>query len=382
MSDARKFDDILNECIERVLDGESVESCLAAFPEYAAELEPLLRTAVATWNATDVLPRPEFRQRAANEFQWAVRSLKPRRSNSLRWQVRLVTAFSIVVVTLLAGTGTVAAASNSLPDQPLYGVKLFTENVRVALTPSAVGKAELYAEFTDTRVSEIIKMADEGKVAEVEKTTERMNSHLTAITRLTGSTTETGTAGEATPVFNADSEVTAAPTNAAAPALTPAAAPVPTSVAPPASILVTTPPPTPAIMSPPDATATQPAPRLASNPTPTQTPAFGTAIVPGITSQAPSLAQKATPAPAPTPEKAASVNATKLAGSEKATTAIKKDEKADLQTTMSRQATKNAEDLKEALKRVPDSVKPSVEKAIDVAGRGYDEALKNIDRKK
>jgi hypothetical protein len=55
---------------------------------------------------------------------------------------------------------------------------------------------------------------------------------------------------------------------------------------------------------------------------------------------------------------------------------------ADLKNTVSRQAEKNTQKLEEVLKRVPDNVKPALEKAIDVAGKGYDEALKNIERKK
>jgi hypothetical protein len=336
MSRKRKFDDILNECIERVLQGEPVEACLAAFPEHAAELEPLLRTAVATRKATDIRPRPEFRQRAAYEFQTAIRYVRTKQPGSLRWQVRWVTAISVVVILLMAGTGTVAAASNSLPDEPLYNVKLFTEDVRIAFTPSALGKAELYAEFTDTRVNEIIQMADKGKVEQVEKATERMNRSLTAIAKLTRPAGEIETAEDVTTqVLSAAS-----------------AAPTPPTTAPAAAMNVTAP---------------NTAQRQTSPPTPAQstTPNFTAPHVP------PSI-QKATPTPAPTPEKFTSANATKLVGTGKI----------ELKTTVSKQAIKNTQDLKEVLKRVPDTVKPSIEKAIDVAGKGYDEALKNMDHKK
>jgi hypothetical protein len=382
MSKARKFDDILNECIERMLKGEPIETCLAAFPEHAAELEPLLRTAMATRKAADIQPRAEFRQRAAHEFQAAVRNLKPRRSSSLRWQLRLVTAISVVVIVLMAGTGTVAAATNSLPDQPLYGVKLFTENVRVALTPSAVGKAELYAQFTDTRVSEIIKMADEGKVAEVEKATERMNSNLTAITRLTQSAGDTGTAGGTPPVLSSASAAAEAPpsTPTTMPVPTPTTISVPTpttmSVPTPTIILVPTPAPITTTAAAPNVTTPQTLPKSVVPPPSVPMP------VPGVPSQAPSFAQKVTPVPAPTPQKATSVNATRLAGTQKAENTAKNNEKPDLQTTVSQQAQKNTQDLEEALKRVPDNVKPSLQKAIDVAGKGYEEALKNMDKKR
>ena len=52
-------DDVLNECIERLAAGETVEQCLASYPDYAVELEPMLRTSASTMNvaADDHAPR-------------------------------------------------------------------------------------------------------------------------------------------------------------------------------------------------------------------------------------------------------------------------------------------------------------------------------------
>ena len=46
MENNKQFNTILDECLERLLTGqETVEQCLQRYPEYATELEPLLRTA-------------------------------------------------------------------------------------------------------------------------------------------------------------------------------------------------------------------------------------------------------------------------------------------------------------------------------------------------
>ena len=46
MGSNKQFNNILDECLESLLTGqETVEQCLQRYPEYAAELEPLLRTA-------------------------------------------------------------------------------------------------------------------------------------------------------------------------------------------------------------------------------------------------------------------------------------------------------------------------------------------------
>ena len=47
----RTFDTILDECVDRVNRGESIEDCLAGYPEHAEELEPLLSAMFDTRSA-------------------------------------------------------------------------------------------------------------------------------------------------------------------------------------------------------------------------------------------------------------------------------------------------------------------------------------------
>jgi len=186
MGKTREFDNILDECLDRVMKGQDIETILALYPEHAFELEPLLRTALDTRKAAAIKPRPEFRQRAGYEFQSAIRDMPPHKApNPSRWQVRWMAPVAIVIVLLLAGGGTVVAASNSLPDSPFYRVKLATEAVQLAFASSDLAKAELYTRFADERVEEIVKMAEKGNTEQVEKVTERMNSQLIAMANLT-----------------------------------------------------------------------------------------------------------------------------------------------------------------------------------------------------
>jgi len=180
MKKRKEFNNILDECLERVLiEGEAIEQCLASYPELAAELEPLLQTALATSNASAIKPRPEFRDRARYQFRVALQEMEDKRGRRFfSWQPRWATAVIVVLVLLLAGGGTVTAAGNSMPDEPLYRVKLATEAVRLVLTPSTLGKAELYVNLADKRVVEIIKMAEKGKSEHVERTAQRLNTCL------------------------------------------------------------------------------------------------------------------------------------------------------------------------------------------------------------
>ena len=178
----KEFDNILDECLERILTrGETIEQCLESYPEQSAELEPLLQTALLTKRASAIKPRPEFRERARYQLRSALQEMEEKRERRpffFGWQPRWATAVIAVLVFLLASGGTVAAAGNSMPDEPLYPVKLATETVRLTLTPSALGKAELYVKLVDKRVEEIIRMADKGKMKHVERTAQRLNTCL------------------------------------------------------------------------------------------------------------------------------------------------------------------------------------------------------------
>jgi len=166
MKESREFNNILDECLERMLlDGETIEECLGRFPEHAEALEPLLRTALTTRDASVIKPDSEFRNRARYQLHAALREMESKKSRSFlwKWSPRWATALVAVLVLLMASGGTAAAASGSMPDEPLYPVKLAVEQVQLALTPSSLGKAELYAKLADRRVLEIVEMAAKGK---------------------------------------------------------------------------------------------------------------------------------------------------------------------------------------------------------------------------
>ncbi len=186
---SKEFDNILDECLERILaKGETVEQCLQSFPRYAEELKPLLETAVTASQVSAIQPRPEFREKARYQLQVAFREMEEKKSRSIfnwGWQPRWApVAITVAIVLLLSGGGTVAAASGSMPDDALYLVKLATEQARLVFSFSEVGKAEFYAELVDKRVNEIVYLAEENKPEQIEQTAERLNEHLVAMAAL------------------------------------------------------------------------------------------------------------------------------------------------------------------------------------------------------
>ncbi|HEY90667.1 MAG TPA: hypothetical protein G4O07_02430, partial [Dehalococcoidia bacterium] len=188
----REFNDILDECLERILTGEeTLQQCLDRYPDYAAELEPLLRTAVATRELQSIEPDSEFRARARYQLRLEMDRIPSGRWQSiLKWrpslklQPRWVVTIVVVLALVLGGGTTVLAAESSMPGSPLYPVKLATENVRLTFSSSDVARAELYATLADRRIEEITYAIEKGKTKYIRKVTERLNKHLEMISGL------------------------------------------------------------------------------------------------------------------------------------------------------------------------------------------------------
>ena len=202
----KEIENILDECLERLLvKGETVEQCLESYPEHAAELGPLLRTALATSNALDIQPSTDFMARARYQLYAELDRAQVRQRRPIfGWQPRWALIVVVVLTVLLVGGGTVVAADSSMPGSPLYPVKLATENIRLKLSLSDVRKAELYAALADRRVAEIARMIEKGRTQLVERTAQRLRNHLAMMSRLSLVRYEAARAGQVAPSVAAE----------------------------------------------------------------------------------------------------------------------------------------------------------------------------------
>jgi hypothetical protein len=77
-----EFDVILEECVDLITSGEScLEECLWNYPEYAAQLEPILVTMLCLQDeGRDVFPPPVSRARIREKLEKAMRD-KPQKKN-------------------------------------------------------------------------------------------------------------------------------------------------------------------------------------------------------------------------------------------------------------------------------------------------------------
>lgn len=75
----RNFDEILDECLDRIGRGETPEACLTDYPEHGKKLEPLLRAMLQTRQAYSFAPSAAAKRAARQRFGAALDRLEQRR---------------------------------------------------------------------------------------------------------------------------------------------------------------------------------------------------------------------------------------------------------------------------------------------------------------
>lgn len=157
----RSFRSVLDECLDAIRQGETVETCLARYPRHASRLKPLLTLAEKVRRTPSVPPRPwaqatawsAVRQRAAD-----LRAGKRRAASiqvSFGWLKPMAVAFALLLAIGATSGATAFASQDALPNETLYPVKLFTEDVHVWLTFDETTKADVLLDQSDERMHEI-----------------------------------------------------------------------------------------------------------------------------------------------------------------------------------------------------------------------------------
>jgi hypothetical protein len=168
------FKTILNECLRELEAGQPLEAILERYPEEADELRPLLLTAQNVKAMPIARPRSHAQQAGWQRFLGeaiALRRARERRPIFGLWArplLRPVAIAASLVLTLffLGGGATVYAASNSLPDSPLYPLKLATEDARLWFVFDEDDRAGILLDQSETRMTEIRKLVQQGKPVE------------------------------------------------------------------------------------------------------------------------------------------------------------------------------------------------------------------------
>ena len=185
------FQSILDQCIGRIQAGESINRCLADYPEMADELSPLLALSsdlveieplTSTSQAVSAGRDAMFAafdevEEASNVgliqlglFGWLRETLSGSADSfSAAPQLSLVGRMAIVIIGVFASAGVVANSSaSSLPGDQLYPVKRLIEDTRLTLSASAEGRSDYQKFLAQRRRDEVEALQQAGRAAEVE----------------------------------------------------------------------------------------------------------------------------------------------------------------------------------------------------------------------
>ena len=186
------FDDILNDCLERMSSGEDPAQCVSRYPEHAEELMPLLAMAAVTSKvAASVTTRPEARARGFERLNRVLAEKGVRRRSRLPFFLGplgrpIVLGFVLVLLTAVAAGGTTMASAEAVPGDSLYWVKTTKETITLRMNGSDMAKARTHARLAGERGEEIRKLIAHGRLQDAEELVARMNRHLDESAMLAG----------------------------------------------------------------------------------------------------------------------------------------------------------------------------------------------------
>ena len=187
----RDFDNILDECLERLAAGATITECCSRYPGHAEELTPLLLSASAVRQTARATPHLAVaRARGYERFAQALAqgSAAPASSPSL-WErigamlrtpvVRpVLAAFAALLVVLFVAGGTTVAARSSVPGEPLYWVKTAQENLSLRMQRDDMGRSEQHARMANERSNEMHMLIERGNLQEAEAVVVRFRRHI------------------------------------------------------------------------------------------------------------------------------------------------------------------------------------------------------------
>jgi RNA polymerase sigma-70 factor, ECF subfamily len=178
-----RIEEALNDCLERMASGESIESCLVSYPDLADDLQPLLVTARGVVGTTSsVQPRADFKAAARYRFYSALANKDKQVTKSKdvprKWGLRWATVAIAVLVIFVIGGGTGIASAGSNPGDALYGVKTFVERVQMGLTVGNTRKANLQLKFAERRSEEMQVLVTRGNLEDANNIGLRLANHI------------------------------------------------------------------------------------------------------------------------------------------------------------------------------------------------------------
>ncbi len=164
----------LEKCIDLIARNEAkAEECLNNYPSLADYAAVLNTAAFLSQSIELAVPSPEVFERSKKKFLGAAKAEPALQVTKKRAQAKvhflhaplrkiLTRAAATLVAFSMLGGSVVVASAHSLPDSPLYSVKLTVEKVQLVLKTSNYSKAQFYLNLAEKRLEEAQKLAKDG----------------------------------------------------------------------------------------------------------------------------------------------------------------------------------------------------------------------------
>jgi hypothetical protein len=135
---------------------------------------------------------PELKRRHTGWIANIKAGFQTRKEKTPMWTA-IVTIITVLTLALGGGGGTVAAAQSAMPDQALYSVKTWTENLRYELAGTNQNRLELALNFAERRMEEIKTMLQAGNLPDQSVSARYQAQIETALRLASGMAGEDGT---------------------------------------------------------------------------------------------------------------------------------------------------------------------------------------------
>lgn len=178
--------DLLESCLARIERGEAtLESCLAEHPQQAAQLRPLLTTALATRSAmaaAELAPATRARLRARVLAATAPRPMPAARRPI--WQPAAAAALALLLLAVLTVPVSMLSSDNAVPGDWNYGMKRAGERVRLALTVDDRDRRDVHLAFAEQRTRELQALIQQDRIQYVPDLLRDLNRERSTVTEL------------------------------------------------------------------------------------------------------------------------------------------------------------------------------------------------------
>ncbi len=145
---------MVDDCLARMADGESIEACLARYPQKAAELAPLLLTAAELHGLADARLSQGQRLRAKVMLREALAERNQLPTPAIgRWLRVLPVALLLAAVLFASVTGAAIAASQ--PGDFAYPLRIVVERAPILVRFSSAGRAAEEVGIAGRRLSDV-----------------------------------------------------------------------------------------------------------------------------------------------------------------------------------------------------------------------------------